>query len=396
MSRYVILTNRKRAIIALVHTVAFLLVAIGTGFLTVHPLHAGSSKGAWAVAGIYVLVTTALMILTAVSGCVRERIYFTCCTTSAAFGLARQILGEQIHVAVYVRVIMLALAVVVGWRILKGHETGGQIARAEAESDVQEKWRSYFCNVNDKPASIALNLGFKDQAPLLSKPVLLWVWVYLNSPRTDGLSDSTEFETLCAIEDELAKRIGRACDAIQVGRITSDGHREFYFYGAHTQGFRAATNAAMSEFKDYQFDLGDQEDVGWNQYLNVLYPSEEDMERIKNQDVLEVLVRHGDTLDAVRDVHHWIYFHSREERQHYAERVLAIGYKVVNESETDRKERPYGLQITRDQSVTSDKIDDAVSELFRLAKEFNADYDGWEAQVVAPSAAGAKEPSPGA
>jgi hypothetical protein len=122
MSRYVILTNRKRAIIALVHTVAFLLIAIATGFLTVHRLHSESSKGAWAVAGIYILVTTALLILTAVSGCARERIYFGFCTTSAAFGLARQILGdEQIQVAVYVRVIMLALAVVVGWRILKGH-----------------------------------------------------------------------------------------------------------------------------------------------------------------------------------------------------------------------------------------------------------------------------------
>ncbi|MBZ5532964.1 MAG: hypothetical protein LAO20_16160 [Acidobacteriia bacterium] len=124
MLRYVVLTNRKRAIIALVHTVAFLIVAVITGMITVHPLHKGSSAGAWAIGAIYVLVTTALLILTAISGTARERIYFACCTTSAAFGLARQIFGdEQIHVAIYVRVIMLACAVVAGVVILRGHGT---------------------------------------------------------------------------------------------------------------------------------------------------------------------------------------------------------------------------------------------------------------------------------
>jgi hypothetical protein len=123
MPRYVILTNRKRAIIALVHTVAFLIVAVITGMITVNGLHAGANTAAWAVAGIYVLVTAALLVLTAISGPARERIYFAFCTTSATFGLARQILGDQqIHVAIYVRVIMLACAVVVGWMILRGHE----------------------------------------------------------------------------------------------------------------------------------------------------------------------------------------------------------------------------------------------------------------------------------
>jgi hypothetical protein len=135
MSRYVILTNRKRAIIALIHTVAFLIVAVITGMITVHPLHKGSSGGAWAIAGVYVLVTTALLILTAISGTARERIYFAFCSTSAAFGLARQILGdEQIHVAIYVRVIMLACAVVMGVVIVRGHGAA-QLAQSGVSAD---------------------------------------------------------------------------------------------------------------------------------------------------------------------------------------------------------------------------------------------------------------------
>jgi hypothetical protein len=86
MRRYVILTNRKRAIIALVHTVAFLALAVATGTIAVQSLHAGSQASAWIVAGIFLLVTMALLALTAISGSFRERLYFACCTTSAGFG----------------------------------------------------------------------------------------------------------------------------------------------------------------------------------------------------------------------------------------------------------------------------------------------------------------------
>jgi hypothetical protein len=125
MRRYVILSNRKRVIIALVHTVAFLLLAVYTGLLLVRPLHAGSPASGWIIAGVYVAVTTALLVLAAISGNAIERIYFALCATSAGFGLARQILGDAgIPAAVYVRVAMLACAVATGVAILREHRRG--------------------------------------------------------------------------------------------------------------------------------------------------------------------------------------------------------------------------------------------------------------------------------
>jgi uncharacterized protein (TIGR01619 family) len=246
-----------------------------------------------------------------------------------------------------------------------------------------ENWKNYFCNVNDKLASIALNLGLNEEAPIASKPWLLWVWVYLQHPRPDGLSDQSEFETIRSIEDELQKRLASTCQAVEAGRITTDGHRESYFYGESTDGFEASIHAVMSNFSRYKFDLGTQHEPDWNQYRNVLYPSEESMQRIRNMDVLEVLEAHGDTLESVRDVHHWIYFKNSSDRKLFAEDVLQLGYTVVGQLEGLENEFPYSIQITRDQSVTPAKIDAAVLELFRLAKELDGEYDGWEAQVVA-------------
>jgi|SRR5215813_115995 len=245
-----------------------------------------------------------------------------------------------------------------------------------------ENWKSYICNVNDKLASIALDLALCPEVPIPGKTWLLWVWVYMKSPRPDGLSDRSEVEVLAAIEDELAKEIGRACEALEAGRITTQGHREFYFYGKSSDGFKGAVKSVMRRFKSYKFDLGSQTDPDWNQYLSVLYPSEEDMSRIANHDVLDNMMELGDTLQAVRDVHHWIYFRSPEDRKRFASEARNLGYQIEREMEGDREGYPFGLIITRDQSVTPDKIDEAVIELFRLAKEVGAEYDGWEAQAI--------------
>jgi uncharacterized protein (TIGR01619 family) len=245
-----------------------------------------------------------------------------------------------------------------------------------------ENWKSYLCNVNDRLASIALNLGLNEEAPIEIKPWLLWVWVYLQVPRPDGLSDRSEFNTICAIEDELVQQLAAECHAIEAGRITTQGRREFYFYGANEEKFEKAVRSAMDNFPKYKFDQGTRYEPDWNQYRSVLYPSEEEMQRIANRDVLDVLEKKGDTLAPIRDVHHWIYFKCSEDRERYADEVRKLGYAIEQKAELDQRERPLRLVIMREQSVTPQEIDESALELFRLAKEMDAEYDGWEARVV--------------
>ncbi len=115
--RYRILTNRKRAVVALAHSVGFLGLAVATGGMPVRAWHAASPAAAWIMPGIYAVVTAALAALTGV-GRDEERWYFGFCFVSAAFGLARQVAGDPpMHYAVYVRVAMLGCAVLVGMRI---------------------------------------------------------------------------------------------------------------------------------------------------------------------------------------------------------------------------------------------------------------------------------------
>jgi hypothetical protein len=126
MEPYVILTNRKRAFIALIHSVVFLLIAfraVARPSLVgpIMSLQGSALKTSEAFVAIYVIVTLILFQLARISKRV-ERLYFALCATSAGFGLLRYSLGDPtIHVAIYIRVIALLLAVGVGTMIWLGH-----------------------------------------------------------------------------------------------------------------------------------------------------------------------------------------------------------------------------------------------------------------------------------
>jgi len=125
MSSYAILSNRKRAVIALVHSIFFFMVAL-MSFLghTKTGLFFSHSRllTDWALLGIYLIVTTILLMLVRASNCVRERLYFAFCATSASFGLLRIVFGDShVWIAQYVRVGMLACAVLTGYMIMKRH-----------------------------------------------------------------------------------------------------------------------------------------------------------------------------------------------------------------------------------------------------------------------------------
>lgn len=122
MNDYGVLNSRKRAVIALIHSLVFLGVAIH-GFVSpklgiVHGLAAAS--GDFALLGIYLVVASILAWLVTISRCARERAYFALCACSASFGLLRTFLGDsRIPVAQYMRVILLTCAVAVGIVIVR-------------------------------------------------------------------------------------------------------------------------------------------------------------------------------------------------------------------------------------------------------------------------------------
>jgi hypothetical protein len=125
MTGFAILTNRKRTLIALIHCVVFLGVAVH-GLLSLKPgvMHGSGLVGDYVLLGVYSIVASILAYLVSISRGMMQRLYFALCTSSASFGLLRTIFGDPtLPVAQYLRVAMLVLAVAVGTRILRSPST---------------------------------------------------------------------------------------------------------------------------------------------------------------------------------------------------------------------------------------------------------------------------------
>jgi len=136
MDRFSIITNRKRAIIALIHSVFFLLVAalqLAISHAGAFSLHGGKVTGGIILLTIYIIVTTVLLILLRISGCAKEKLYFALCAASAAFGLVRILLGDPVLHANVLRVLFLSGAVLIGTAILRKHSSPALEEQGEAQ-----------------------------------------------------------------------------------------------------------------------------------------------------------------------------------------------------------------------------------------------------------------------
>ncbi|MBZ5613351.1 MAG: hypothetical protein LAO23_05020 [Acidobacteriia bacterium] len=126
MGGFSILTNRKRAIVALVHSVVFLMIAVRQ-MIAVQPaaglwVASTVSRGTWILCGIFALVSVILLWLFVISCGWMEKFYFGLCTVSAASGLLRTAAGDQaFHAGLYLRVVMLVSAILVGLLIVREH-----------------------------------------------------------------------------------------------------------------------------------------------------------------------------------------------------------------------------------------------------------------------------------
>lgn len=136
MDRFAIINNRKRAVIALVHSAFFLGVA-GVQLAISHAMpfstHGTGARAGMILLGVYAVVTTVLLVLLRFSRCAREKLYFALCAGSAVFGLVRIVLGDPVMHANVLRVLLLFSAVVVGTGILRSHSANA----APAELDSQ-------------------------------------------------------------------------------------------------------------------------------------------------------------------------------------------------------------------------------------------------------------------
>lgn len=245
-----------------------------------------------------------------------------------------------------------------------------------------EEWEFYFRNTNYKLASILVDLGLSEVAPIVDKPNVVWVSLKMNNPSENGLSSTEESNLLCEIEDTLVDKIISKHNSIYVGRNTSEGIRNYYFYIGDTTLNEKTISDVMNAYPKYQFDFGIKQDFNWDVYFDILYPTPQQYQSIQNRHVIAQLEANGDKLTKEREVFHWIYFRSNGDRTKFLEKIKNDNFSIVNkEMDPTLGELAFSLQIKRVDKVDQNSADAYVAYLWELANELNADYDGWETSI---------------
>jgi uncharacterized protein (TIGR01619 family) len=253
---------------------------------------------------------------------------------------------------------------------------------------LSDDWDFYFARVDDAVSSIFVDLGVRADAPLENRPWLLWVWLQMQAPRPDGLSSTEESQALHAIGESLEAAVSALCGAQFVGRVTGNNRRKFYFYAAEPGEFDSAVTAAMKSFASYAYESGSNFEPDWDQYLNLLYPSDSNLQRMLNRRVLESLAEEGDVHEVPRRVEHLLKLPTEEARTACRDMLATIEFAVDFESRSEEEDDPlpFLLGLSRVDSVDAHSINRITLELARLAGQHGGEYDGWSC-VATPAGA---------
>lgn len=247
-----------------------------------------------------------------------------------------------------------------------------------------DHWEIYVTYVDEKPAVILVDIGVSKIAPLTSLPNLSWIWVYIKNPDEEGFPSDNENDRLNEIEDGLTNAIDPA-DTRYVGRVTSDGRREFYFYTETPQRFRELGSVAMQSASEYEFEIDETDDEEWRHYWDVLYPAPEDFQQIRNNQVITQLQQAGDSLTEPRPLDHFANFKNENDRVAFTAAAEELGFEAVSKPVRDADEEfPYSVGLLRVDAVDPETVDRITFELWELAQQNHGEYDGWGSTVIKP------------
>jgi len=247
---------------------------------------------------------------------------------------------------------------------------------------MSDDWDFYMLLVEDKPASIMVDLGIRSSVPVKTHPQMGYLRTYMNHPNPEnGLSTDQEFETLCkigdAIEAVIKKSDGRH---IYVGRNTCAGTRDFFFYSDNLEALHKDLTEVTEKFSNYEFENGGREDAYWGVYTDFLFPRPLDFQRIQNRRVCENLEKHGDDLPQAREIDHWVYFQSKSKLRTFLQFLKELKFEA---KKTGREKPLIGKHFVNFSRVDIPaEINQVVDELYLKSEELQGDYDGWGCTVV--------------
>jgi hypothetical protein len=250
----------------------------------------------------------------------------------------------------------------------------------------EDEWDFYPCLVDDRPASIFLNLRYERDHDARGGDTVAWVRIEMLEPHEHGMGSAAEATCLYPVEDRLIEAAANR-GLVYVGRLRNDDAWQLTFYGSEEAEQTLATLIEQVDLGARTVEVGSTGDAEWSYYDEFLVPDPERRQWIHNRRLVETLEEHGDNLATPRRVDHWAYFPTAATRDGFVADARDQGFVLEGASRGLDLQLPFGANIQRDGSVDLDEIHEVVMSLVELAERHGGYYDGWETQVTTEAVA---------
>jgi len=241
---------------------------------------------------------------------------------------------------------------------------------------MSEDWDFYSTSIDGHAAAVFVDLALLPAAPQPQRTCLLRVRYPLQMPGPDGLSDPAESEMLNAVEDELFAQVARALRARYVGRVTSQNHREHFYYAMSDEGFAPAVAHTQDLYAQYRFTAATQADPDWAFYKDHLFPGPIDLQAIRTRRQVDALIAAGDDVTLPRPIRHNAEFPTVADRDQFANQVQREGFDLTWPDDVDAP-FPYPLQLVRSDRADLQFLDPLVTDLLIRVMDCRGRYLGW-------------------
>lgn len=248
----------------------------------------------------------------------------------------------------------------------------------------KENWGIYKAWMDDLPAIVAVDLQWRNRAPLWRYDVLHTFSIQYNDfiSEFDRLPSPDESDKLHVIEDHVIHALKEKSSALYVGRITNDAARTHFFYLKSPKNFQDIIDPIIANFSDYQYATDWSEDPKWRFYFDFLFPNDDQLDNLTNGRVLIELQEKTNSPLVSRAIDHWIFFKTEMGRMAFILEMEQEGFEVDQTWEELQKPYPYRLHLVRQDLADEKSMASLTQRLAKSAEKHQGLYDGWGKVVV--------------
>lgn len=246
---------------------------------------------------------------------------------------------------------------------------------------IPANWASYLASFDESPAALLVNLWYEHHAPLPGCGVLHRLQVSMIEPGDNGLGTRREADNFAILEDEINEST-KARGFHPVSRMRHQGAWHLAYYADEDCGaeLAALSHAVLDDARRDTLRVKVLEDKRWRFFFEVLLPNEQQRQWMRDRDIVQTLLEHGDNLGP-RPVEHAARFRERSQAERFANALADQGFATRIHDDDNENDRVQ-VDATRKDAVALEDIHAISWALLELAKCHGGEYDGWGAPLL--------------